>query len=219
MLSAATRTPAAGQYSAALCRGLIEASARRKPTQRSNGYSAALCRGLIEARPPASWSSARSRTYSAALCRGLIEAPAARPPRPGRRAGIPRLYAAASLKLEAKARTDHVMDGIPRLYAAASLKQQRPAGHSRGEGAYSAALCRGLIEAAAPPEHGRSMWRYSAALCRGLIEARLHHVRSGQDRAGIPRLYAAASLKRRAMDDACLSRPGRVFRGFMPRPH
>ena len=41
----------------------------------------------------------------------------------------------------------------------------------------------------------RDMVRYSAALCRGLIEAR-NTARCGFLRAsGIPRLYAAASLK------------------------
>ena len=67
--------------------------------------------------------------YSAALCRGLIEAVRRRAPSPGRRACIPRLYAAASLK---PVRRD---DGVQR----------------RRE--YSAALCRGLIEA--PAEAGR----------------------------------------------------------------
>ena len=83
--------------------------------------------------------------------------------------------------------------------------------------------------------------RYSAALCRGLIEAA---TRSPQSRGGhrIPRLYAAASLKRDGVGDlyermqeysAALCRGliearcgvfqlregGGVFRGFMPRPH
>ena len=86
--------------------------------------------------------------------------------------GIPRLYAAASLKRPAagfrKARSNA---GIPRLYAAASLKPES-IGHQDAKNVrYSAALCRGLIEAAARPTTRAAPYRYSAALCRGLIEA------------------------------------------------
>ena len=60
-------------------------------------FSAALCRGLIEA------CAARPRrrgrdTFSAALCRGLIEAPLLDALESGSTASFPRLYAAASLK-------------------------------------------------------------------------------------------------------------------------
>ena len=88
-------------------------------------YSAALCRGLIEANRPPGRQDVRVRIprlyaaaslkhaapvaglgdhgwYSAALCRGLIEA----------------AHLAAWRALRAR--------GIPRLYAAASLKRQRP---------------------------------------------------------------------------------------------
>ena len=66
-----------------------------------------------------------ARRYSAALCRGLIEA---------NRAGSPMRW---------------TRFGIPRLYAAASLKQHDPLGDRQGGfDGYSAALCRGLIEAA-----------------------------------------------------------------------
>ena len=134
--------------------------------------------------------------------------------------------------------------GIPRLYAAASLKRDRPIGERRKRRLYSAALCRGLIEAALPPGASERRWgsiprlyaaaslkqtgvsdlihhlhriprlyaaaslkhpvrrrarmshrMYSAALCRGLIEARCApHI--GCSCRRIPRLYAAASLKR-----------------------
>ena len=139
------------RFSAALCRGLIEATwcARRCTTwwcgfprlyvaaslKPSNWvsmnfgtvgwFSAALCRGLIEAasRPTRGTPAPRAR-FSAALCRGLIEAGpgcGCRPP-PCRR--------------------------------------------------FSAALCRGLIEAeqVAGLFPGDEL-RFSAALCRGLIEA------------------------------------------------
>ena len=61
--------------------------------------------------------------YSAALCRGLIEAHNGTWPTHGARSGIPRLYAAASLKLQEEHDRHR---NLPR---------------------YSAALCRGLIEA------------------------------------------------------------------------
>ena len=83
---------------------------------------------------------------------------------------------------------------------------------------------------------------YSAALCRGLIEAAAYSDAMGVVPAGIPRLYAAASLKQEGFE-ALLLRLGRiprlyaaaslklplvrerrtsigtVFRGSMPRPH
>ena len=62
-----------------------------------SAFSAALCRGLIEARVR---GPARRRRYrfSAALCRGLIEAVNHQPALGRRSGGFPRLYAAASLK-------------------------------------------------------------------------------------------------------------------------
>ena len=60
-------------YSAALCRGLIEARTGSSRRCRRSRYSAALCRGLIEATSTPSTRPSASR-YSAALCRGLIEA-------------------------------------------------------------------------------------------------------------------------------------------------
>ena len=186
------------EFSAALCRGLIEAG--RTPPQSSpalSRFSAALCRGLIEASRCERWVSSpasagfprlyaaaslkpfrdprarrRRRPFSAALCRGLIEArtPPPRGRTPGR--GFPRLYAAASLKRP----------------QAGHLVLHRPP--------FSAALCRGLIEAPATrtSESRRACW-FSAALCRGLIEARCLRCRCSGPRSRFPRLYAAASLK------------------------
>ena len=66
---------------------------------RIEAFSAALCRGLIEARSPKGANTCSGCGFSAALCRGLIEAPVSagtvRPFSPR----FPRLYAAASLKL------------------------------------------------------------------------------------------------------------------------
>ena len=62
------------------------------------GFSAALCRGLIEALTPVHEVVGRRRGFSAALCRGLIEAWPARTPSRGGPHGFPRLYVAASLK-------------------------------------------------------------------------------------------------------------------------
>ena len=183
-------------FSAALCRGLIEARERvpscacllrfprlyaaaslkrsmPRPSTHPRGggagvpFSAALCRGLIEA----------VRLYdsrdAAALCRGLIEArPCAAP--------TSRVFRSSAHAL--------VTARFPRLYAAASLK--------RYYGVMPRPHCNYSGEA-------RS---FSAALCRGLIEAGL---------TGFPRLYAAASLM--VLDAAAYT--GTVFRGFMPRPH
>ena len=138
----------AAEFSAALCRGLIEATlfaryllssaggfprlyaaASLKQRIRGEGrhdmkkFSAALCRGLIEA-SDASFFGAPSTRFSAALCRGLIEA-------------------------------DVVRDSDGREVIG-----------------FSAALCRGLIEARARrPSRRGPCSRFSAALCRGLIEA------------------------------------------------
>ena len=139
------------EFSAALCRGLIEArspigaavarllrfprlyaaaSLKRTGVTAQQGdkpwFSAALCRGLIEA-IRGSTTTTLASLFSAALCRGLIEArSAACSARPARR-GFPRLYAAASLK------------PVDVLYSA------------RNAWTFSAALCRGLIEANIEP--------------------------------------------------------------------
>ena len=83
---------------------------------------------------------------------------------------------------------------FPRLYVAASLKQGLSGAARLQASAFSAALCRGLIEAtpAAPPSDSRQ--------------------------AGFPRLYVAASLKRDGRRGG-YGGEGRVFRGFMSRPH
>ena len=135
-------------FSAALCRGLIEAASASPRRRMRYGFSAALCRGLIEARCCPSATMRGRWAFSAALCRGLIEAGVTFIPVGDTSTRFPRLYAAASLKLEVG--VEHLVahgDGFPRLYAAASLKRV-----------------------------GR---------------ADLH-----DDQGGFPRLYAAASLKR-----------------------
>ena len=114
-------------FSAALCRGLIEAcsSRRRSSIARPGfprlyaaaslkprveeqaahvppGFSAALCRGLIEAQQAQRSDPGGLTRFSAALCRGLIEALMARPLSHHQHQGFPRLYAAASLKRVAR---------------------------------------------------------------------------------------------------------------------
>ena len=108
---------------------------------------------------------------------------------------IPRLYAAASLKLVIKNKRGVRVARIPRLYAAASLKQS--------------CVCH---------SHVKKPVSYSAALCRGLIEASQRPLNRPVEPLRIPRLYAAASLKRRP-GSVSLLQPVHVFRGFMPRPH
>ena len=157
-------------------------------------YSAALCRGLIEASRAVKSSSRRLR-YSAALCRGLIEAsgpPAWPMPSLG---SIPRLYAAASLKRADRRAGASRLASIPRLYAAASLKPDLGADGVRRESAYSAALCRGLIEA---PELLRACFSGPRRIPRLYAAASLklqHREPPSAVDHGIPRLYAAASLK------------------------
>ena len=133
-------------FSAALCRGLIEAFARCRPESRGGAsfprlyaaaslkpyrhiygddwmdlFSAALCRGLIEAWPSTACASLRF-SFSAALCRGLIEAPSRARRSAASSRCFPRLYAAASLKLRTLLTEQGLGDRFPRLYAAASLK-------------------------------------------------------------------------------------------------
>ena len=86
------------------------------------GFSAALCRGFIEASCIRGLSSQRI-TFSAALCRGFIEAPRLARTAASRSRGFPRLYAAASLKRAVRLYVGHAKwRRFPRLYAAASLK-------------------------------------------------------------------------------------------------
>ena len=126
----ALKISAYSRFSAALCRGLIEApatgdcgrmprgfprlyaAASLKPAHHRHAgaqwhrFSAALCRGLIEAETSSiheNWSWA----FSAALCRGLIEAREHLCARVRRPLCFPRLYAAASLK-----RIAHRMNGV-----------------------------------------------------------------------------------------------------------
>ena len=109
-------------------------------------FSAALCRGLIEA----CWgrrSRGRPSRFSAALCRGLIEAPRGWLHRGSSSRCFPRLYAAASLKRPLETDVRIGRGGFPRLYAAASLKQALHDEPMLIVTPFSAALCRGLIEA------------------------------------------------------------------------
>ena len=69
-----TTTANTTMFSAALCRGLIEASALRGESVGVSWFSAALCRGLIEAGNPRFGLFLDRNKFSAALCRGLIEA-------------------------------------------------------------------------------------------------------------------------------------------------
>ena len=206
-------------FSAALCRGLIEAS----PSEVSNMERYA-CFPRLYAAASLKQVAGRNeqgtdRGFSAALCRGLIEA-RCRPARRRRGRGcFPRLYAAASLKPQIAMAMRPMDFSFPRLYAAASLKPLHRRTHNRGRGAFSAALCRGLIEACRlrPPPCRRNP-------CFPRLYAAASLKRGGDSRSPtsptprFPRLYAAASLKRDGGPG--LGGPGQsVFRGFMPRPH
>ena len=184
-------------YSAAPCRGLIEAARdRRAHWHPIDGYSAAPCRGLIEAvLSPAVTPILGAALYSAAPCRGLIEA---RSPRPDTR------------------RLRRVFRGSPPRppFRQVSSRRSPPA-----RPAYSAAPCRGLIEASstAPARCGgpTSIPRLRAAASlkpqdargRRMIVTRIPRLRAAASLKplrssppstvfiGIPRLRAAASLK------------------------
>ena len=165
------------------------------------------------------WPAAVSGN-SAVLCCGLIEAtrrPASSSPRPPR--GIPRFYAAASLKRRRDGGAGVGASlGIPRFYAAASLKPPGLRHFVLRARRNSAVLCRGLIEA--EPKR-REVVKWGRGIPRFYAAASLKHTRYPTDRAAprrIPRFYAAASLKLRG----ARYRHGALlheFRGFMPRPH
>ena len=159
-------------FSAALCRGLIEARMTRRKTTDTEGrfprlYAAASLKhqpaggvGMqIESFPrlyaAASLKPSEVRingfvfaSFSAALCRGLIEAVSRR----GALPDCPRTFSAALCRglIEARRRSTPATPRsarFPRLYAAASLKPPPPAPRARCSRPFSAALCRGLIEA------------------------------------------------------------------------
>ena len=230
-----------GRFSAALCRGLIEARRTRHDPPGRRWFSAALCRGLIEALCGV-YPFHSSREFSAALCRGLIEAGCPGMTSSVRMMRFPRLYAAASLKLPLGRIESRRQQRFPRLYAAASLKPNEVTHQRERVAGFSAALCRGLIEARRGSRRARDCGArfprlYAAASLKHL---RLHDRR--QMRGGFPRLYAAASLKQtmprceytrssgfpRLYAAASLKQagfllldcvPDAVFRGSMPRPH
>ncbi len=84
---------------------------------------------------------------------------------------------------------------LPRLYAAASLKLWPHSSAALLTATTSAALCRGLIEACESVAGTLRYERTSAALCRGLIEAKVRNFPVSPSTGQLPRLYAAASLK------------------------
>ena len=145
-------------YSAALCRGLIEARKRKTASLFTRRIPRLYAAASLKQEKAAIVILATSRCiprlyaaaslkrhsrhqgdgamvlYSAALCRGLIEAPTHRYPyNADNTTCIPRLYAAASLKLAVRSETRTGTHRIPRLYAAASLKPRRLTGAERGE--------------------------------------------------------------------------------------
>ena len=140
-------------------------------------FSAALCCGLIEA-----FSHCMTRLISCAVFRGFM----LRPHCSIKSCGSPSMTS----------------QGFPRLYAAASLKRPGPWWWSVGLEPFSAALCCGLIEARYEGEFRDGVRQFSAALCCGLIEAHGFAARDSVAPPRFPRLYAAASLKRR-WGDAC----------------
>ena len=156
-------------------------------------FSAALCRGLIEAvetpARPARKNRRFPRLYAAASLKRLpLQRRAVRAA-----LGFPRLYAAASLKRNVLRRVNRQLKtGFPRLYAAASLKRVSSRVMMPSQKAFSAALCRGLIEA---PPVGRPCagWRrrfprlYAAASLKQGRELHGVRPRAGVFRGFMPR--------------------------------
>ena len=193
------RGGACGRSSAALRRGLIEASSHPQARHQAHrGSSAALRRGLIEAPtenvPRRGVGGGRS---SAALRRGLIEARRAARYRRSSDRCLPRLSAAASLKHRLVGWTPDPV----KIKSSAALRRglieasSGPCMTGRAMRRSSAALRRGLIEAASASSATPSRSGSSAALRRGLIEARSRSRPTAPRTTGLPRLSAAASLK------------------------
>ena len=138
---------------------------------RARRFSAALCRGLIEAisppRSPHPPPSSFPRLYAAASLKRHHHGGPAHGDR-----GFPRLYAAASLKHSLCSSIGSLSARFPRLYAAASLKpahgDQRQRALSRFPRLYAAASLKRVVDPDMANWHGHV---FSAALCRGLIEA------------------------------------------------
>ena len=117
------------------------------------GFSAALCRGLIEAACRRSDRSTPWRRFPRLYAAASLKRQPQRP-RPATPARFPRLYAAASLKHGILGHVIQLFCRFPRLYAAASLKHEELGPCGLGLLVFSAALCRGLIEAC-----GAAGWR------------------------------------------------------------
>ena len=159
-----------------------------------------------------------STRISAALCRGLIEAQGGGSSSWRLVGGFPRLYAAASLKLDRGRGVPGDEAGFPRLYAAASLKPEVPLPELPLRRRFPRLYAAASLKPGATKVVIGLVGGISAALCRGLIEAAPGRVQEDGRGRRFPRLYAAASLKQllvlRARD-----LEAKDFRGFMPRPH
>ena len=136
-------------------------------------FSAALCRGLIEAVSVSMSSSCASRGFPRLYAAASLKRSHHRADEPYL-SRFPRLYAAASLKQgrRVQQRLGRAVR-FPRLYAAASLKQPveqciQVVPTLCFPRLYAAASLK-RVPGGLPPPHPRE---FSAALCRGLIEAR-----------------------------------------------
>ena len=122
------------------------------------GFSAALCRGLIEAPRPRRACGPRSARFPRLYAAASLKPALPREP-PLRRDRFPRLYAAASLKLAAG---DPLVEDDLRFSAALCrglIEAYRGAGADASRVPFSAALCRGLIEASSPRCRSRATHR------------------------------------------------------------
>ena len=123
------------EFSAALCRGLIEALLLQRALSCGWRCFPRLYAAASLKHAPGGPEAPEEGAFSAALCRGLIEAALALALAPWCGPGFPRLYAAASLKQGHGAAAQRAAArGFPRLYAAASLKRPSVVVPIRSEG-------------------------------------------------------------------------------------
>ena len=119
-------------------------------------FSAALCRGLIEAHPPLAPVRCSKRSFPRLYAAASLKHPH---PERGER-GLPLFSAALCRGLIEAAASASILRRAPPGFSAAlcrGLIEARPSARwSRRAGGFSAALCRGLIEAARPASPPRS---------------------------------------------------------------
>ena len=182
----------------------------------ATAFSAAMRRGLIEASRGRSACGRASPLFSAAMRRGLIEAALHRRGQVQHAPSFPRPCAAASLKL----RDGAVRQVAPLGFSAAMRRGLIEAGIGPGSApsrsVFSAAMRRGLIEAVCRTVRARAARRFPRPCAAASLK------RDADDDPAQSGVAFSAAMRRglieaRAPERSC---PGTsVFRGHAPRPH